>query len=115
MSASYKELYTRERLTGIKRVKIDTLASGNTTIVAAVANKIIRVYGVTLISAGSVVVKFQSNNTTDICGPLTLGASTGFSPGWSPVGQFQTAIGELLNVNLSAAIQVGGWLLYGEV
>lgn len=116
MAGKHEYIYSKVLLPGLKRIKIDTAASGNTTIVAAVTSRIIRVYSVTLISAGSVIVKFQDGTGgTDLTGPLTLSTSTGFAPGWNPVGHFQTSSGTLLNINLSAAIQVGGWLIYGEI
>ena len=108
--------FLKTRLTGLKRVAISASTLGNNTIVAAVANKRIRVYQVLLVAAGSVVVKFQDGaGGTDLTGPLTLAANVGFSSGWVPVGHFETTDGNLLNLNLSAGIVTGGWLIYGEV
>lgn len=88
-------------------------ASGVTNLVAAQAGKSIRVLQALLISNGAVNVKFQSHVTpTDLTGLLYLIANTGFSTGFSPIGHFQTTIGEALDINLSQAIAVGGYLTY---
>lgn len=108
--------FLKDRLPGLKRAKIDAAGAGDNTVIAAVAGKIIRVYAVVLIAAGAVTVKFQSGASgTDLTGPLTLAANTGFSSSWSPVGLFQTAEGALLNLNLGGAVVTGGWLIYGEI
>jgi len=97
----------------IKRAKISAASSGNNTIVSAVSNKRIRVLALTLMSAGSVNATFQSGASgTDLTGAMPLAANTGFSPAYSPLGQFETEPGELLNLSLSAAIQVSGWMTY---
>ncbi len=116
MAGKHEFTFLKSRLPGLKRVKIDTASAGNNTIVAAVTNRIIRVYSVVVIAGGAVNVKFQSGaGGTDLSGLLTLGASTGFAPGWCPVGHFETDASTLLNLNLSGAVQVGGWLVYGEI
>jgi hypothetical protein len=44
-----------------------------------------------------------------------LGANTGVSSPYSPVGLFQTVSGEALDINLSGNIAVGGHLVYVTV
>lgn len=91
---------------------------GNNTIVAAVTAKKIRVLDYLLIGNGAVNAKFQSGaGGTDLTGLHYIasagqGANAG---GFSPVGKFETASGALLNLNLSGAVAVGGWLVYVEV
>lgn len=89
---------------------IDTAGSGDTEIVAAVAGKRIVVVNYVLISAGIVNVRWKSGSTNK-SGALPLVANSGaVVPGdgrW-----FSTGIGEALNLNLSAAIQVSGHLSY---
>jgi hypothetical protein len=95
---------------------ITASASGVTTLVAAVTNKKIRVISIVLVANAAVNVKFQSHVTpTDITGLLYLGANGGFAPGYNPLGHFQTISGEALDINLSSAVAVGGWLTYVEV
>jgi len=116
--ALLNQLFSKDRLTGLKRasVSVTTAGAGNGTLVAAVASKIIRVYGVVLSSSAAVNIKFQSGTGgTDLTGPLSLAANGGFSAAFVPVGHFQTAEGVLLNLNLDAAATVGGWLIYAEI
>lgn len=96
--------------------KISASASGANTLVAAVASKQIRVLQFTLVTAGAVNVKFQSHVTpTDLTGLMDFSANGGISAPFCPVGLFQTVSGEALDLNLSAAVNVGGWLVYVTV
>jgi hypothetical protein len=92
-------------------VAIAVSGSGATALVTANSTKRIRVTSIVLVSNGTVNVKFQSA-ATDVTGLAYLVANTGFSSGYNPKGHFQTAINEALNINLSGAIAVGGWLKY---
>lgn len=95
---------------------IDAATSGDNTLVSAVTGKKIRVLAVVLVSSGTVTVRFESAaGGTALTGQMQLTAQTGFSAPFSPVGQFQTVAGELLNLELSAAVSVDGWLVYVEV
>jgi hypothetical protein len=95
---------------------INASTSGNNTLVAAVVSKKIRVTNIVLVAAGAVTATIQSGaGGTAIGGPVALAANGGFAPGYSPVGHFESAAGVLLNLNLSAAVQCGGWLTYEEV
>jgi hypothetical protein len=90
-------------------------ASGNTSIVALVSAKKIRVLGLCFTVNGAVNVKWQSN-TTDKTG-LFYGDAAGKGKvlPFNPLGWFETAAGEALNINLSGAVAVGGELVYCEV
>lgn len=99
-----------------KFARIDAASSGSNTIIGAVSSKKIRVLSCVLISAGSVTAKFQSGAAgTDLMGALPLSAQAGFSSGFCPVGLFETASNTLLNLQLSGAVQVSGFLTYVEV
>lgn len=109
-------LYMKDRVSGLKRAVIDHATSGNNTLVAAVAGKIIRVYQVVLISAGTVTVRFESAaDGTALTGQLSLAVNVGFSSGFCPVGHFETLSGQLLNLELSGNVSVDGWLVYAEI
>jgi len=97
-----------------KFAKIAASASGDNTIVAAVADHRIRVIRWGFTARGDVDAKWRSGST-DITGarPLTKYASAGGA--YCPVGLFQTSKGEALNLNLSAAVGVEGELTYVEV
>jgi hypothetical protein len=102
----------------MKFVVIDTAVSGNTTLVAAIPNRKIRVVNYLITSHGPVDVYFSSNGTTALTGlmPLTKHFSL-FSGGGAqtPSGltaQFETRSGESLVLNLAAAVQTVGHLTY---
>lgn len=97
-----------------KFAAITASASGNTSVVAAVTGKKIRVISVWVVANAAVNVKFQSA-TTDKTGLAYLAVNGGFVLPFSPVGHFETASGEALNINLSAAVAVGGSVTYVEV
>lgn len=90
--------------------------SATGTLVALVSSKQIRVLALSLMSNGTVNVKFQSHaSPTDITGLYYLIANTGFVLPYNPLGWFQTIAGEALDINLSASIAVGGCLTYVAV
>lgn len=97
-----------------KFAAITASASGATAVVAAVASKKIRVISYVVVANAAVNVKFQSNST-DKTGLLYLAANGGVSGAYAPTGHFETASGEALNINLSAAVAVGGHVTYVEV
>jgi hypothetical protein len=99
-----------------KFVAIAASASGNNTLLASVSSKHIRVLALYLVSNGTVNAKFQSGASgTDLTGLAYLVANTGFVLPFNPLGWFETAVTTLLNLNLSAAIAVGGSMTYVEV
>lgn len=103
-------------LLDIKRAVIDHAASGNNTIVAAVAGKRIRVLSLLMFSAGSVTARFESGaDGTALTGQMTLAASSMITLDFSPAGHFETVAGDLLNLELSAAVSVDGVLTYMEI
>ncbi len=99
-----------------KFAAIDVGASGDNTLVALVSGKKIRVLQVTLIATAAVNVRFESGSAgTALTGQMALTANSGFEASFCPVGLFETASGVLLNLELSAAVPVDGWLVYVEV
>jgi hypothetical protein len=90
-------------------------SSGNTTILSAVVDKKIRILSMTLTFSGGVNVKFQSNNSTDITGILYGVTGIPLILPYNKLGLFQTVAGELLNINLSESVAVGGFMTYIEV
>jgi hypothetical protein len=95
---------------------ISASSNGNNTIVGAVALKKIRVLSWSLMASGTVNAKWQSAaGGTDKTGLYYFVANTGISASFCPVGYFETVAGELLNLNLSAGVAVGGSLVYVEV
>lgn len=113
-----KDFYTRDRLAGMNRAVISATVggAGDATLVAAVAGKLIRVYGFYITSTAAAAVKFQSGTGgTDLTGAMRIGVDGQLSDGFCPVGLFETASGALLNLNISAAATITGYLLYEPV
>lgn len=101
---------------GIKAI-ITASISGATTIVAAVGGKKIRVVSMQLTVNAAVNVKWQSHVTpTDLSGLAYFAANGGYVLPYNPEGWFlDTTIGEALDINLSAAVAIGGSLTYVTV
>lgn len=99
----------------VKHALIDANTSGNNQIVAAVTGMEILVLAYNYMSNGAVNAHWRSNNTS-ISGPAYMdGPSKGKVCGYNPKGWVKTAAGEPLNLNLSAAVAVGGEITYVEV
>lgn len=100
----------------LKTATIAASTSGNNTIVAALTGRKIRVVAMFATCAGTVNFKWQSGaGGTDLTG-LTYGvANSGLVLPYNPEGWFETSAGSLLNLNLSAAIAVGGMVQYEVV
>ena len=97
----------------IGRAAISTAASGDTTLVAAVPGKKIKVIGYALVSTAANSIKFKSGAGTDLTGAMALAANGGISsPSDKNTVEFETAAGQALVINLSAATQVSGHLVY---
>lgn len=100
-----------------KFAAISASSSGNTTVVAAVTSKKIRVLSYRFQAAADVDVKFRDATAgVDLTGAMSSGAKGGGGgAAFSPVGHFETASGNALSINLSGAVQVSGHLTYIEV
>lgn len=99
-----------------KYAVIDHATSGDNTIVAAVASKKIRVISGLIMAAAAVNVRFESGASgTALTGQMNLAANAGFIIPYDPGGNFETAAGSLLNLELSGAVSVDGWITYVEV
>lgn len=95
---------------------IDAASSGDNTIVSLVASRKLRVLSLFMISAGTVIARFESDAAgTALTGQMNLIANSGFSLPFNPAGWFETVAGELLNLELSGAISVDGSITYIEV
>lgn len=100
----------------VKYAKIDAAASGDNTVVAAVASKKIRVLSLFYLAAGTVTVRFESGASgTALTGQMEHTAQTGVVLPPAEDGWFETASGQLLNLELSGAISVDGGISYIEV
>ena len=110
------EYYSGATALTVKWATVAASTSGNNTIVAAVSGKKIRVLQAELVANGTVNVKWQSGASgTDKTGLAYMVVNSGYVLPYSPIGWFETAASTLLNLNLSAAIAVGGVIAYVEV
>jgi hypothetical protein len=92
---------------------INATTSGNTQVVGAVSGKRIRVIAFAVVANATVNIKFQSG-TTDITGSMRVVEGGGIAHAYDG-GLFQTAVGQALNINLSANATVGGYVVYREI
>lgn len=96
--------------------KIDIAATAD--VVAAVAGRRIRVLAGLLVAAGSVTATWKSGST-GLTGAMSMvvGVPLPMAPSNSmdTVPHLQTAAGEALNLTLSGAVQVSGYLVYDLV
>lgn len=100
-----------------KFVNIAASSSGDNVILALVTSKKIRVLALSLMANGAVNAKFEDNGTTTQRGGMIYCPAAGYGKvlPFNPVGWFETASGVGLDLNLSAAVAVGGELVYEEV
>ena len=99
--------------TPVKNKYIDASSIGTTEVVAAVSGKSINVLSVAIVSKLSNDVKFLSA-ANQISSTMPLGANGGFVLPYNVYGWFNTAEGEALNINLSAATATGVMINYIE-
>ena len=106
--------FTEAPSAAVNFAKIDTAASGSSALVGAVSGKKIRVMSLNFIAGGDVSVSLLSAATA-LTGAYPLTAQAGLSATGGAYGVMETASGQALNINLSAAVQVSGVLSYIEV
>jgi hypothetical protein len=101
-----------------KRANGSCGASGNNTIVAAVAGKKIKVYDYSLQAQGAVTATFQDGaGGSGVSQPWKLQDREGKNKHGVPPGaphDFETAAGNLLNLSLSATVTVGYEVVYTD-
>jgi hypothetical protein len=102
-----------------KFAKIDVATNGDSTIVAAVANKRIRVLAYTFITDTDTIVTFKSAST-EVSGPMAIAATGGIAAsigqlgtgGMGTFGLLETEPGQALVLNLSDVANLGGHCTY---
>lgn len=92
-------------------VVVDTSTLGSNAVVAAQPGRGIRVLSMVVVAAAANTVKLMSN-ATSITGLYALAANGGLVLPYNEHGWCQTADGEALNLNLSAATAVGATIQY---
>lgn len=98
-----------------KSAKIDVSASGDNTIVASVVGKKIKVNAFAIQAIGTVNTKWKDGASTDLTGAFNWQAREGLANAIEvPSSLFETSVGNALVLNLSAAVQVVGWVSYWD-
>ena len=118
VAADTANVFDGTTMVPVKRVLVQASTSGNNTIIAAVSGKRFRILSYNLIANGAVNGKFQTGASgTDETGLMYCAAAgDGMVADFNEGGWFETRTANtLLNLNLSAAIAVGGVLTYIEV
>lgn len=92
----------------------DVTLSGSGQVIAGVAGKKIKVFGIVIGAAADTAITFESN-ATPISGQFPLAAKGGFTLPESEAGWFETAAGEALNLEASASTSIGIQVIYGLV
>ncbi len=90
---------------------INATQAGSNEIVAAVAEKVIRVLGYQMSAAAAETATWKSAATSK-SGPMAMATGSPFTAPVSRDGYLETAKGEALNLNLLAGNAVGGFLIY---
>lgn len=99
----------------VKFAAISAASSGDNSIVAAVASQKVTVLAYAFVASSAVTITWKSDvggSATALSGAMAIAANSGVSVPYSPTGYFQTASGKALNLNLSGAIQVSGYVVY---
>jgi hypothetical protein len=117
MAVSSHNFYDNYATNGVKSAVIDNAASGDNTLVAAVTGKRIRVLAMIAVMTGTAVtIRFESGaGGTALTGQMQPTSGGGFVLPYNPIGWFETAASELLNMELSGAQSVDGVLRYVEI
>lgn len=113
-----------EKTGPVKFAAITSDGSADLDVVAAVANKAIRVLSCfATITTAAGTVKFQSvlendpdpDDITDLSGAMGFAARGQLSLPFNPCGWVETLVGERLTLDLNATGQISGMLVYQEV
>lgn len=94
---------------------LSTSASGDNTVVAAIANCKIRVMSVAVVATLANVVTFKSGAATAISAAFPLGANGGMVLPFNEHGWFETATGEALVLNMGTATATGVQVQYARI
>lgn len=99
----------------VKWIKINATASGDNTIISAVASKKLRVIGIAFVCSSSVDIIFKSGANT-LIDAMQFAKNGGIADNGQPVGYWlETNSGEAFIMNLNSAVNVRGRCYYVEV
>lgn len=88
-------------------VKVEQAAS-TTVIVAAVADKKVRVLSMSIVATAAGTVRLENTDGTDLSGPMSLAANGGLAPVGVPV----LVTGEGLGLQIVSSAAIAGFVTY---
>ena len=91
------------------RYPINASSSGNNTLLAAIPNRRIVIHQICFTCAAAVTIIFADSDGTVLGGPWDFDAKGGAAPPVNYTGMFKLAKGKGFVMNLSSAVQVGGY------
>lgn len=92
-------------------LRVSVSMTNDADLIAAVSGYAIRILAGSLSIATTGTITFKSGSTA-LSGAITLTAGNQLLIPFTPVGAFQTALGESFNVDNSGSAQISGWLVY---
>ena len=93
-------------------VAINQSASGDTTLVAAVASQQTKIYKMILVCTGATAITIKDGASTSLTGAMSFGANGGFTLDFDGEPWFVGSANTNLVINSSNAVQVSGVALY---
>lgn len=93
---------------------INASASGDNTLVAAVAAQTVRVFKLFLVANGAVNIKFKDGAATDLTAVMNLNIGGSITIDLDGEPWFLTSAGNAFVLNLSAAVQVSGRIYFTQ-
>lgn len=99
---------------GAASIPVNYTGPGTTTLVAAVAGRIVEIVACYLLAQSATTIELLSSGGGAIVGPTGHAASTGYVLGFGGIWG-TTATGEGLQMTVGSAAQVGGVLVYRQV
>lgn len=106
--------FARPSTSGLTEAAINAAASGDNTIVAAVAAQTVRVMKLFLTVAQACTLTFKSGAGTSLTGAITLSAGASIVLDLDGEPWFTTGSGSAFVINLSAAVQMSGRIYYTQ-
>lgn len=92
------------------RLSINASSSGDNVVVPGIDGKRIVVHQFVLCCSGPVTVTFEDEDGTILAGPMSFDATGGAAPPVNLAGMFLLPVGKDLILNLTSAVQVGGFI-----
>lgn len=93
---------------------INFAASGDNTVVAAVASQVIRVYRIFFVVSGATNITIKDGASTSLTGAMTFNTGGAWVLDMSGDAWFTTASGNSFIINSSNAVQVSGAVYYAQ-